>query len=563
MTSCQTALKGIEAIAPNNVSCNNENQMEFIGFQNIHKSDMLCKDFGAELERQGLALNNQRTYVGDFSLDNLIHYPTSARYISYIEVSKQRYIKNDSYQDKFFRKFWGWYIAGCTLFTLFPVYIPLLCTADVNKCEITFDGEYYLHIFDKKLNEIVYSKPITVYEEKIYKGEYLHRKTDQNKVDNRYQRLLYNALLDGYADACEMLDSSYSMASPKKEEARIIQYHTFRINTQPKNAKIEVKTPRGTIERWDIIDGVVEMTLEKGEYHYTISAENYYPHEGVLLIPTASNDTTFSLNPKVGWLSIVGDSTDLTDARMELLHKVEPGRGKKMSNKEIKQNTSIHSLPLENVACDTGTYQLKIAKKKFFDYNRTISINEGDNIILSPKMRPHMTNTFIVAEAGVALNPSWGVGLMVGQVYGEVTNGCGIGWYIQGRSNFKTTKVVDGLMIDKGGTIRGVKPYYTGEQRTNELIVNAGLVLNFLNKQQPNRNKRSMFGLYAGLGYGQYARSWEIEDGRWLVYGPSAAKGISFGGGLIGSVKGFTINAGINTIQAKYVEIEAGLGWTF
>ena len=216
MTSCQTTLKGIEAIAPNNVLCNNENQMEFIGFQNIHKSEKLCKDFGAELERQGLALNNQRTFVGDFSLDNLIHYPTSARYISYIEVSKQRYIKNDSYQDKFFRKFWGWYIAGCTLFTLFPVYMPLLCTADVNKCEITFDGEYYLHIFDKKLNEIVYSKPITVYEEKIYKGEYLHRKTDQNKVDNRYQRLLYNALLDGYADACEVLDSSYYMAKARE-----------------------------------------------------------------------------------------------------------------------------------------------------------------------------------------------------------------------------------------------------------------------------------------------------------------------------------------------------------
>ena len=72
-----------------------------------------------------------------------------------------------------------------------------------------------------------------------------------------------------------------------------------------------------------------------------------------------------------------------------------------------------------------------------------------------------------------------------------------------------------------------------------------------------------MFGLYAGLGYGQYARSWEIEDGRWFEYAPSRAKGLSFGGGLIGSIKGFTINVGINTIQAKYVEVEAGLGWTF
>ena len=72
-----------------------------------------------------------------------------------------------------------------------------------------------------------------------------------------------------------------------------------------------------------------------------------------------------------------------------------------------------------------------------------------------------------------------------------------------------------------------------------------------------------MFSVYAGLGYGQYARSWEDTDGDWYEYAPTKAKGLSFGGGLIGSIKGFTINAGINTIQAKYVEVEAGLGWTF
>jgi hypothetical protein len=72
-----------------------------------------------------------------------------------------------------------------------------------------------------------------------------------------------------------------------------------------------------------------------------------------------------------------------------------------------------------------------------------------------------------------------------------------------------------------------------------------------------------MFGLYAGLGYGQYSRYWEIVGGQWLEYAPSAVKGLSFGGGLIGSIKGLTLSAGINTIQAKHMEIEMGLGWTF
>lgn len=205
LSSCQTALQIVDAIPQKSITCNNNDQIEFIGFKNLRKNDTICKNFGVELEKEEIAINSQNTYVGDFSMEHLLNNPTSARYVSYIEVLKHRYIKNDSYQDHEMRRFWGWYIASCSLFTLFPVYIPLLCTADNNKCEITFDGEYCLYIYDKQQNEIVYKKSITVFEEKVYKGEYLHKNTDRKMVDIRYQRLLYNALLDGYSEACEML----------------------------------------------------------------------------------------------------------------------------------------------------------------------------------------------------------------------------------------------------------------------------------------------------------------------------------------------------------------------
>ena len=341
------------------------------------------------------------------------------------------------------------------------------------------------------------------------------------------------------------------------------QYHTLNLRVEPADAKVEIVMLDGIKQECSVVDGVAELKLEEGEYRYTISAEHYYPQEGVLSVPTTSTDIVLSLSPKVGWLSVTSDSTDLTDLSVEVLRMVEPAKGKKMTKKEVAQNTTTYPLPLQPLLCDTGIYQLHIEKKKYFDYNRTISINEGDNIVLSPKMRPHIMNTFILAEAGFAMNPSWGVGLMVGQVYGEVTKGCGIGWYVQGRSNFQMMKAIPNTLVDKNGMIEGKTPFYTGRQHTNELIINAGMVLNFLNKQQPNRNKRSLFGIYAGLGYGQYARSWEISDGRWFEYEPSKAKGVSFGGGLIGSINGFTINVGINTIHAKYVEVEAGLGWTF
>ena len=328
------------------------------------------------------------------------------------------------------------------------------------------------------------------------------------------------------------------------------QYYDLNLRLEPKNAKIDV-IAHGEEKKWIFKDGLSELKLIEGDYQYTVSAEDYHTATGIIHIPATVKDTTIRLRPTFGWLQISSDSMDLQGLSAEI--QVQGG---KMQTK---------ALPMEKTVYNPGTYTIDIAKAKHLPYQKTITIEEDKVTKVCPVLVPkaYKRNTFLLAEAGFAINPSWGVGLMVGQVYGEVTKGCGAGWYVQGRSNFQFTKTETNQAIDKGGFVAGEKPFYTGQQRTNELVINAGLVLNFLNKQRPNRSKNSMFGVYAGLGYGQYARSWEIEDGRWFEYAPSRVKGLSFGGGLIGSIKGFTINAGINTIQAKYVEVEAGLGWTF
>ena len=327
------------------------------------------------------------------------------------------------------------------------------------------------------------------------------------------------------------------------------KFHELRLQVEPADAKVEV-IAHGEEKKWGLTDGIADLQLTEGEYHYTISAENYHTAQGVIQVPTNEKIVYIPLRPMFGWMTISSDSTDLQGVSAVIAYQ-----GK----------IETIALPMEKTVYNPGDYTISIEKDKHHPYQETITIEEGKLTTVCPVLMPkvYKRNTFVLAEAGFAMNPSWGVGLMVGQVYGEVTKGCGIGWYVQGRSNFQSTKATTDDMIVEGGLLDGVKPFYTGEQRTNEFLLNAGLVLNFLNKQQPNRNKRSLFGIYAGLGYGQYARSWEIEDGRWFEYAPSQAKGLSFGGGLIGSIKGFTINVGINTIQAKHVEVEAGLGWTF
>ena len=324
--------------------------------------------------------------------------------------------------------------------------------------------------------------------------------------------------------------------------------YALRLQVEPANAKVDV-IAHGEEKKWVLTDGIADLQLTEGEYHYTISADNYHTAQGVIQVPTEEKIVYIPLRPTFGWMRISSDSMDLQEVSAVIAYQ-----GK----------IETVALPMEKTVYNPGTYTIDIAKAKHHPYQKTITIEEGKLTTVCPVLMPkvYKRNTFVLAEAGFATNPSWGVGLMVGQVYGEVTKGCGIGWYVQGRSNFQSTKAEAGITIDNGGAIAGEKPFYTGQQRTNELVINAGLVLNFLNKQ-PNRSKNSMFGVYAGLGYGQYARSWEISDGRWFEYAPSRAKGLSFGGGLIGSIKGFTINVGINTIQTKYVEVEAGLGWTF
>ena len=325
--------------------------------------------------------------------------------------------------------------------------------------------------------------------------------------------------------------------------------HELRLQVEPADAKVEV-IAHGERKDWILTDGITDLQLTEGEYHYTISADNYHTAQGVIQVPTEEKIVYIPLRPTFGWMTISSDSMDLQGVSAVILYQ-----GK----------IETLALPMEKTVYNPGDYTISIDKEKHHPYQETVTVEENRLTTVCPVLVPKVfkRNTFVLAEAGFATNPSWGVGLMVGQVYGEVTKGCGAGWYVQGRSNFQSTKATTDDMIAKGGLLDGVKPFYTGEQRANEFLLNAGLVLNFLNKQKPNRNKRSMFGIYAGLGYGQYARSWEISDARWFEYAPSKAKGMSFGGGLIGSIKGFTINAGINTIQAKYVEVEAGLGWTF
>lgn len=162
--------------------------------------------------------------------------------------------------------------------------------------------------------------------------------------------------------------------------------------------------------------------------------------------------------------------------------------------------------------------------------------------------------TLVMGQLGYSVAPQLSYGVMIGQMYK------GIGWYVSGRSNFQFNAPTE-LACDKQGYIDDERPFYTGNTSTTHYAVNAGFMMNVLEKI--TKNKFNTLGFYVGAGYGKRELQWETTDGLWVKHGPTSYTGFGGNIGVLGSIYGVTLNVGLNTINFKYVEVEAGIGYMF
>ncbi len=145
LISCHSALKVTE-VAPIETKQYQKPNMEFIGFKNTNRNKVLLKNFGAELERRNIALNKQDFYMGIYSFQELETYKPTMRYVSFIDISNLYDSWDDSIYDSDGLEFGGWFVAGLTCFTLFPVYWPMLAAADKNYCKLDLVCTCTLHV---------------------------------------------------------------------------------------------------------------------------------------------------------------------------------------------------------------------------------------------------------------------------------------------------------------------------------------------------------------------------------------------------------------------------------
>lgn len=331
-------------------------------------------------------------------------------------------------------------------------------------------------------------------------------------------------------------------------EKQIVRKQMFTFEVTPANAQVDI-VRNGEKQPLTLTDGSVSVELNEGPYFYTVYADNYHPEEGTIEVSSNERKKVVNLTPTNGWLNVLMPTT---------IDKQEHLSISKLDN----QWRNIITIPVDSFPLDSGRYEVLVRKPRYYDYLDTITIHDGQLTTITPQLNVDermVMKTFILGEVGYSLTPQLSYGLMIGQTYD------GLGWFASARSNFQTTVPTNGLVCDQGGVINGVMPFYNPEKKTSSAKwhVNVGFVMDILELSIKPDHYFDTFGFYVGAGYGVYQHAWQLNNGKWVEYGPTSASGVSATTGVIGSVHGFTLKAGVSTIGFKYMEIEVGIGWMF
>lgn len=189
---------------------------------------------------------------------------------------------------------------------------------------------------------------------------------------------------------------------------------------------------------------------------------------------------------------------------------------------------------------------------------RVEALSTYEAYTLSAQKGGKSMETFVLGEFAYSSAPQMSYGLLIGQTYKH-----GLGWFVDARSNFISASATNGLACEKGGYINGELPFYSGNTKSSVFVAHAGFVIDVLDAASLQNNRFNTFGFYVGVGYGWRELFWETLDGQWVKYNPSSYRGFSSNIGIMGSIYGLTIKAGVNTINFQYAEFEVGLGWMF
>ena len=278
-------------------------------------------------------------------------------------------------------------------------------------------------------------------------------------------------------------------------------------------------------------NGLFTATMKKGTHTYRVESPMYASEAGIIDLGSEQKIMSVTLKPRFGYLEIF--SLPEQDAKVYI-------------NNELAGQTPYKSdrMPLQE-------YRIRIEKDFFFPMDSTITIFAGKTSSLTFKMKSTIKpkeprRTLVMAEVGY--HPSQ---ISFGAMVGIVSKN---GAYLRFRSDFGSASTElecddTGALTNGAGT-----PYYKESVTTNaRMSITAGYLRQII---------KPLYA-YIGAGYGNRVLAWETIDDELVKNTDHSATGVAAELGAIGRLGQFAVSVGFQTVNFKYHELSAGIGFFF
>lgn len=278
-------------------------------------------------------------------------------------------------------------------------------------------------------------------------------------------------------------------------------------------------------------NGLFTATMKKGTHTYRVESPMYAPEAGIIDLGSEQKIMSVTLKPRFGYLEIF--SLPEQDAKVFI-------------NNELAGQTPYKSdrMPLQE-------YRIRIEKDFFFPMDSTITIFAGKTSSLTFKMKSTIKpkeprRTLVMAEVGY--HPSQ---ISFGAMVGIVSKN---GAYLRFRSDFGSASTE--LECDDTGVLTngaGTAYYKEGVTTKARMSITAGYLRQII---------KPLYA-YIGAGYGNRVLAWETIDSELVKNTDHSATGVAAELGAIGRLGQFAVSVGFQTVNFKYHELSAGIGFFF
>lgn len=278
-------------------------------------------------------------------------------------------------------------------------------------------------------------------------------------------------------------------------------------------------------------NGLFTATMKKGTHTYRVESPMYASEAGIIDLGSEQKIMSVTLKPRFGYLEIF--SLPEQDAKVFI-------------NNELAGQTPYKSdrMPLQE-------YRIRIEKDFFFPMDSTVTIFAGKTSSLTFKMKSTIKpkeprRTLVMAEVGY--HPSQ---ISFGAMVGIVSKN---GAYLRFRSDFGSASTE--LECDDTGALdngTGTPYYKEGVTTKARMSITAGYLRQII---------KPLYA-YIGAGYGNRVLAWETIDSELVKNTDHSATGVAAELGAIGRLGQFAVSVGFQTVNFKYHELSAGIGFFF